>query len=152
MAESEYYSFHNSDSNVHNDLSACENFTRPALSHSIFRSVTFREFKSTVNNWEITHNNLNAEESIGTRHNATLTPMFGSKSQCKVTIKKIINQNVVLMNRVYEMSDAEKNASANGPIVSHAAKDSCTDTSNKSKHTSSESHENVSNVETSSKK
>ena len=55
------------------------------------------------------------------------------------------------MNRISEMSDVAKHADTNEPIISHATKDSYTDTSNKSKHMSSKSHENIFNVETSSK-
>ena len=56
------------------------------------------------------------------------------------------------MNRVSEMSDAAKYSNTNKPIFFHATKDSHKDTSNKYKHASSESHEKLSNVETSSKK
>ena len=49
------------------------------------------------------------------------------------------------------MSDAAKHANTNKHVVSSTAKDSYIDTSKKSKRASSESHENISNVETSSK-
>ena len=90
MAESECYSLHKNDSDDHNHLSVYETFTHPSFRHSIFSSVTFREFQSRVNNWKITHNNLHAEESVGTRQNSALTPMFGRLNETQSDNKKII--------------------------------------------------------------
>ena len=91
MEASKCYNSHNNDSNVHNEFSVRDLLAHSAFSNSIFRSAIFNAFKNRVNSWEITHDNLYAEESVGveTTHSSALTPVLGRLKSMQSDDKKL---------------------------------------------------------------
>ena len=86
MTASKHYSSQTNDSNVHNELSICDECNHPAsaFSHHVFRSVILMEFRDRLNKWDFLHSNLPSEEgpTLG-NDNAMLSPLHG---KLKVTL------------------------------------------------------------------
>ena len=134
MAASKHYSLHANDCNVHQELSAHEQFTHPVLCHPAFRSVVFQQFKNSLNLWEITHCSAHLEESVTARtsQTAALTPTHSGLQSMQLDNKKIINQNSFVMNTVANMSksDAQKHGVQNTTLRDVAANQTENSTSN----------------------